>query len=51
VVREAHTHPARLTLRRLAEMADAEPALREQQPWKASYEKDFGWLGAAMVKH
>jgi FMN phosphatase YigB (HAD superfamily) len=39
------------TLRRLAEMAAQDPSLREQQPWKASYEKDFHWLGAAMVKH
>ena len=39
------------TLRRLAEMAEEDPQLREQQPWKASYEHDFGWLGQAMVKH
>jgi hypothetical protein len=39
------------TLRRLAEMAAQDPALREQQPWKASYEQDLHWLGAAMVKH
>ena len=39
------------TLRRFAEMAEADPALREQQPWKACYEKDFQWLGAAMIKH
>src|SRR5688572_33225338 len=39
------------TLRRLAEMAEQDPSLRETQPWKASYEKDFHWLGAAMVKH
>jgi phosphoserine phosphatase len=39
------------TLRRFAEMAAADPALRELQPYKASYEHDFGWLGQAMVKH
>jgi len=39
------------TLRRLAEMAEADPTLRDQQPWKASYEHDMHWLGAAMVKH
>jgi hypothetical protein len=39
------------TLRRFAEMADADPQLRDQQPYKASYEHDFGWLGQAMVKH
>jgi phosphoserine phosphatase len=39
------------TIRRLGELADADPSLREQQPYKASYEKDFGWLGQAVVKH
>ena len=39
------------TLRRFAEMAEADPQLREQQPYKASYEHDLGWLGQAMVKH
>jgi phosphoserine phosphatase len=39
------------TVRRLAQMAKQEPSLREQQPWKAAYEQDLHWLGAAMVKH
>ena len=39
------------TLRRFAEMAEADPSLRDQQPYKASYEHDIGWLGQAMVKH
>ncbi len=39
------------TLRRFAEMAEADPQLRDQQPYKASYEQDMGWLGQAMVKH
>jgi len=39
------------TLRRLAEQAEADPTLRERQPWKACYEHDDAWLGAAMVKH
>ena len=34
-------------LRRLVEMAEAEPELRDRQPWKAAYERDYGWLGAA----
>src|SRR5215510_2053835 len=38
-------------LLRLAEMAEKDAALREQQPWKAAYEKDYGWLGDAMTKH
>ncbi|OBA62224.1 acid phosphatase [Nocardia sp. 852002-20019_SCH5090214] len=39
------------TIRRLAEMAEQEPRLRTQQPWRAAYEQDLQWLGAAMVKH
>jgi FMN phosphatase YigB (HAD superfamily) len=39
------------TLRRMAAMAAADPARRDQQPWKAAYERDLHWLGAAMVKH
>ena len=32
-------------LRRLHEMAEADPALRDAQPWKAAHERDFGWFG------
>jgi phosphoserine phosphatase len=39
------------TLRRLARQAQDDPSLRDRQPWKASYENDFTWLGQAMVKH
>jgi hypothetical protein len=39
------------TLRRLAEQAEADASLRDRQPWKACYEHDQAWLGAAMVKH
>jgi phosphoserine phosphatase len=38
-------------LRRLAAMAEAEAALRERQPWKAAYERDYGWLSAVMAEH
>jgi len=38
-------------LRRLAAMAEAEAALRERQPWKAAYERDYGWLTAVMAEH
>ncbi len=38
-------------LRRLSEMAEADPALRERQPWKAAYEGDYGWLGAVLEAH
>ena len=31
-------------LRRLAEMAEADPTLRDRQPWKAAHERDYGWL-------
>ena len=38
-------------LRRLFEMAEADPELRERQPWKAAYERDYAWLGQVMVEH
>src|SRR5580698_3232255 len=31
--------------------AAQDPELREQQPFKAAHERDFGWLGQAIVKH
>jgi phosphoserine phosphatase len=38
-------------LGRLAEMAEGDPSLREQQPWKAAYERDYQWLGDVMTQH
>ena len=38
-------------LRRLFAMAEAQPDLRERQPWKAAYERDYGWLGALVDQH
>jgi phosphoserine phosphatase len=38
-------------LRRLAEMAELDPALRERQPWKAAHERDYAWLAQVMVEH
>jgi phosphoglycolate phosphatase-like HAD superfamily hydrolase len=38
-------------LRRLVEMAETDAALRERHPWKAAYERDYGWLGALMAEH
>jgi phosphoserine phosphatase len=38
-------------LRQLFEMAEAEPELRERQPWKAAYERDYAWLGTVMAEH
>ena len=38
-------------LRRMAEMAAADPDLRQQQPWKAAYERDNGWLGQVITEH
>jgi hypothetical protein len=32
-----------------AEAAQRDHALREQQPFKAAHEHDFGWLGQAIV--
>jgi phosphoglycolate phosphatase-like HAD superfamily hydrolase len=38
-------------LRRFVEMAEADPALRDRQPWKAAYEQDFAWLGSVLADH
>jgi hypothetical protein len=38
-------------LRRWVEMAQENPALRDQQPWKAAVEKDYAWLGGVITKH
>ena len=38
-------------LHRMAAMAEVEPGLGDQQPWKAAHEHDMEWLGTAMVKH
>jgi phosphoglycolate phosphatase-like HAD superfamily hydrolase len=39
------------TLYRMAELAQADPALQHHQPYKAAVERDYQWLGDAMVKH
>ena len=38
-------------LRRLVAMADQDPLLRDRQPWKAAYDKDYGWLGGVITRH
>ena len=38
-------------LLRLAAMAEKDASLRQQQPWKAAYDKDYAWLGGAITKH
>jgi phosphoserine phosphatase len=38
-------------LRRLHEMAEADPALREKQPWQAAYARDFAWFGKVLEEH
>jgi phosphoserine phosphatase len=38
-------------LRRLAEMAQADPTLRTRQPWKAAHERDYAWLAQVMTDH
>jgi hypothetical protein len=38
-------------VRRLAEMAEAQPELRERQPWKGAYDRDFGWLTNVVNEH
>jgi phosphoglycolate phosphatase-like HAD superfamily hydrolase len=39
------------TVRRFRQQAENDPALQDQQPYKAAYEGDLQWLGAAMIKH
>jgi phosphoserine phosphatase len=38
-------------LQRLAAMAEAAPALRERQPWRAAYHRDYAWLGRVVTSH
>src|SRR4051812_2308948 len=38
-------------LRRLFAMAQADPALRDRQPWKAAHERDYGWLSKLLAGH
>ena len=38
-------------LRRFKEQAEADPALRDQQPYQAAYTGDLKWLGDAVTKH
>ena len=38
-------------LQRWEEMATQNPALREQQPWKAAVDKDMTWFRTAITKH
>jgi phosphoglycolate phosphatase-like HAD superfamily hydrolase len=39
------------TLFRMAAQASQDPSLKSRQPYKAAVERDYGWLGQAMVKH
>ena len=38
-------------LRRLHELAVADPERRGRQPWKAAYDRDSGWLGTVLAEH
>ena len=38
-------------LRRFVEMAEADPALRDRQPWKAAVERDHSWFTTVMKEH
>ena len=38
-------------LRRLVDMAKADPALRSRQPWQAAWERDVAWFNRVMVAH
>ncbi len=39
------------TLFRMAELATVDPSLAQVQPFKSAVERDYHWLGEAMVKH
>ena len=38
-------------LQRWAEMAEADPSLRDRQPWKAASRRDYAFLAGAIDKH
>ena len=38
-------------LRRLYEVAQADPRLRHRQPWKAACTRDYAWLGQVLTEH
>jgi phosphoglycolate phosphatase-like HAD superfamily hydrolase len=38
-------------LRRLREMAETDASMRDRQPWKAAYTKEYGWLGEVLAQH
>jgi hypothetical protein len=38
-------------LRRLAEMAQSDPGLRDPQPWKAGYDRGYDWLATVLAEH
>ena len=38
-------------LRRLVAMAEAQPELREREPWGAAYRRDYGWFGQLVNEH
>jgi hypothetical protein len=38
-------------LRRLVEMAQADPSLAGRQPWKAACEQDAAWLSSVITDH
>ena len=38
-------------LRRLVAHGRGRPELRDRQPWKAAYERDYGWFAQVMAEH
>ena len=38
-------------VKRLVEVAEEDPSLRQIQPWKMAYERNSAWVDAAVVKH
>lgn len=38
-------------MQRLASMTAENPSLREQQPWRAAYGKDYAWFRDVVIRH
>ena len=38
-------------MQRLASMTAENPSLRQQQPWRAAYDKDYAWFRDAVTRH
>ena len=51
VVREAAADPGRLHPSPALRDGAGRPELRDRQPWKAAYTRDYAWLGKVIAEH